>query len=441
MVQILSIGELIHTYRHKQGMALSQLTKLTGIHKATISKIENGEVRRPEYATIQPLARALNVPLKEFIELYVTVERRAEPLLRVLEDVLQQGENAALVRPVGAAFLASTSYDSYTLVEQLYDFTATVELKTMRLTLYQLIVDYSRDHGIMPFLARGLYQVYLIERDDFTRLRNVYESGKHIVQYANFLGIEDRITLYYKLAVHAFNLFLYRKSINLCLHVLQEADADNWYYINALGILQDSYFYIEDYDKSEYYSHLYTQYDYPHIKANSVLMGALLNAKKGNSAVAVEQLTSFLETCNQNDALHAINQLMLLYLKDNLLDKVEQLLAYPICPKSISTNNPNIISQLAEYYYHRAEYFIAIGDLDQGISDFLESALYYSKVNDIVRENECLNQNKINELRQKLISLANTKETLTDDEVVQISKQLDIYILEFQKRNLKKRIV
>lgn len=412
MVQILSIGELIHTYRHKQGMALSQLTKLTGIHKATISKIENGEVRRPEYATIQPLARALNVPLKEFIELYVTVERRAEPLLRVLKDVLQQGENAALVRTVGAEFLASTSDDSYTLVEQLYDFSTTVELKTMRLTLYQLIVDYSRDHGIMPFLARGLYQVYLIERDDFTRLRNVYESGKHIVQYANFLGIEDRITLYYKLAVHAFNLFLYRQSIDLCLHVLQEADADNWYYINALGILQDSYFYIEDYDKSEYYSHLYTQYDYPHIKANSVLMGALLNAKKGNSAVTIEQLTSFLETCNQDDALHAINQLMLLYLQDKQLDKAEQLLAYPICLQSISTNNPNIISQLAEYYYHRAEYFIAIGDLDQGISECLEGAFHFSRVNDTDQEKECINQIVCSHLQQNVTLSIRTLEKM-----------------------------
>lgn len=412
MVQILSIGELIHTYRHKQGMALSQLTTLTGIHKATISKIENGEVRRPEYATIQPLARALNVPLKEFIELYVTVERRAEPLLRVLKDVLQQGENAALVRTVGAAFLASTSDDSYTLVEQLYDFSTTVELKTMRLTLYQLIVDYSRDHGIMPFLARGLYQVYLIERDDFTRLRNVYESGKHIVQYANFLGIEDRITLYYKLAVHAFNLFLYRQSIDLCLHVLQEADADNWYYINALGILQDSYFYIEDYDKSEYYSYLYTQYNYPHIKVNSVLMGALLNAKKGNSAVSIEQLTSFLETCNQDDALHAINQLMLLYLQDNQLDKAEQLLAYPICLQSIRTNNPNIISQLAEYYYHRAEYFITIGDLDQGISEYLEGAFHFSRVNDTDQEKECINQIVCSHLQQNVTLSIRTLEKM-----------------------------
>ena len=326
--------------------------------------------------------------------------------------MLQQGENATLVRTVGAAFLASTSDDSYTLVEQLYDFSTTVELKTMRLTLYQLIVDYSRDHGIMPFLARGLYQVYLIERDDFTRLRNVYESGKHIVQYANFLGIEDRITLYYKLAVHAFNLFLYQQSIDLCLHVLQEADADNWYYINALGILQDSYFYIEDYDKSEYYSHLYTQYNYPHIKVNSVLMGALLNAKKGNSAVSIEQLTSFLETCNQDDALHAINQLMLLYLQDNQLDKAEQLLAYPICLQSIRTNNPNIISQLAEYYYHRAEYFITIGDLDQGISECLEGAFHFSRVNDTDQEKECINQIVCSHLQQNVTLSIRTLEKM-----------------------------
>ncbi|WP_345890078.1 aspartyl-phosphate phosphatase Spo0E family protein [Paenibacillus dendritiformis] len=40
---------------------------------------------------------------------------------------------------------------------------------------------------------------------------------------------------------------------------------------------------------------------------------------------------------------------------------------------------------------------------------------------------------KINGLRQKLIHVANQKGKFTDDEVVQVSQQLDIYILEFQK--------
>lgn len=48
---------------------------------------------------------------------------------------------------------------------------------------------------------------------------------------------------------------------------------------------------------------------------------------------------------------------------------------------------------------------------------------------------------KINELRQKLIHTANQKGKLTDEEVIQISQQLDVYILEFQKhyKNNKKK--
>ncbi|WCF10596.1 hypothetical protein NDS46_12455 [Paenibacillus thiaminolyticus] len=136
----------------------------------------------------------------------------------------------------------------------------------------------------------------------------------------------------------------------------------------------------QDYGKSEYYSRLYTQYDYPHIKTNSVLMGPLLNAKKGNSDAAVARLTSFLETCSQDAALHAINQLLPLYLQESRLDEAGQLIDYPICTESISANNPITISQLAEYYYHRSEYFITVGDIQKGVADLLERAWYFSKV-------------------------------------------------------------
>ncbi|MFD3272921.1 helix-turn-helix domain-containing protein [Paenibacillus dendritiformis] len=414
MAQILSIGELIQCHRYNKGMTLAQLSELTGIHKGTISKIENGDVKRPEYKTIRPLADTLQIPLETLVELHITVDKRADTLLFVLQDVIQQSGTPDLVTKVGRKFLESPSDDSHALVERLYDFAGHVENKEIQFALYQLIVDYSRDHGIMPFLARGLFQVYLIERDDFTRLRSVYESGKHIVQYAQFLTSEDRVTLYYKLAIHAFNLFLYRQSIELGLHVFQEAAPDNWYYINALGILRDSYFRIEDYEKSEYYSRLYIQYDYPHIKANSVLMGALLNAKKGNTATAVAQLTSFLETCNQDDALPAINQLMKIYLPNNYLNEAKRLLAYPIRPQSISTNNPNIISQLAEYFFHRAEYFAATGDFHCSISDFLESAMHFSRINDTDMEKECINQIVRCHLQQNAPMSVSTLEKLNE---------------------------
>ncbi|PZM66822.1 helix-turn-helix domain-containing protein [Paenibacillus dendritiformis] len=412
MAQILSIGELIQCHRYNRGMTLAQLSELTGVHKGTISKIENGDVKRPEYKTIRPLADTLQIPLETLVELHITVDKRADTLLFVLQDVIQHSGTAELVTKVGRKFLESPSDDSHALVERLYDFAGHVENKEIQFALYQLIVDYSRDHGIMPFLARGLFQVYLIERDDFTRLRSVYESGKHIVQYAQFLTSEDRVTLYYKLGVHALNLCLYQQSIELCLHVLREADANNWYYINALGIIRDSYFYIENYEKSEYYSRLYSQYDYPHIKTYSILMTASLNAKKGNTEVAIEQFTSFLKTCNRDDALLAINQLMKIYLRENRLEETEQLLSYPVCPLSISTNNPNIILQLGTYYYHRAEYFVAVGDLQKGISDFLESAFYFSRVNNTDKEKECINNIVRSHLQQNVGISISTLEKL-----------------------------
>ncbi|WP_374015996.1 helix-turn-helix transcriptional regulator [Paenibacillus thiaminolyticus] len=186
MAQVLSIGELIQRYRHNRDMTLSQLAELTGLHKGTISKIENGDVKRPEYMTVRPLVDTLEIPLETLVELHITVDNRADTLLFVLQDVIQHSGSADLVKKVGRKFMESPSDDSHDLVGRLYTFTDSMENKEIKLALYQVIVDYSRDHGIMPFLARGLFQVYLIERDDFTRMRDTYDSYKHIVMYADF---------------------------------------------------------------------------------------------------------------------------------------------------------------------------------------------------------------------------------------------------------------
>lgn len=414
MAQILSIGELIHRYRRNSGMTLAQLAESSGVHKGTISKIENEDVKRPEYKTLRPIAEALHIPLETVVEMYISADKRADTLLYVLQDAIQHSGSTKLLRKVGTKFLESPSDDSHSLVERLYDFTATVERKEIRLALYQLIVDYARDHGIMPFLAKGLLQVYLIERDDFTRMRAVYESGNHVIMYAHFLSVQDRIMFYYKLGIHAYNLFLYPESIKLALHVVQEAEPDNEYYIHALFILREAYFHIGNYDKSEYYTHLYSQYDGPYIKENTLLMNALLNAKKGKTDTAVAQLTSVLETYDQNLALSALNQLMIIYLQEHRLQAVENLLSYPIDSQHIIDNNPLMISQLAEYYYHRAEYFTTVGEFERGIFEFLESAFHFSRVDDVRQEKQCIHQIMQSHLTQNITMSIPTMEKLTE---------------------------
>lgn len=42
---------------------------------------------------------------------------------------------------------------------------------------------------------------------------------------------------------------------------------------------------------------------------------------------------------------------------------------------------------------------------------------------------------KIERIRQELIKVANEKKSLTDEAVVKLSQELDVYLLECQKRN------
>ncbi|TDL57628.1 aspartyl-phosphate phosphatase Spo0E family protein [Paenibacillus dendritiformis] len=48
-------------------------------------------------------------------------------------------------------------------------------------------------------------------------------------------------------------------------------------------------------------------------------------------------------------------------------------------------------------------------------------------------------EDKINELRTKLVEAVGTKGKFTDEEVVRMSQQLDSYIVELQSRQAAKR--
>ncbi|MFW5436725.1 helix-turn-helix domain-containing protein [Paenibacillus apiarius] len=53
---------------------------MTGVSKGTISKIENGETKRPDFKMIHALASAYNIPFSNIVELYLSVEKRADIL-------------------------------------------------------------------------------------------------------------------------------------------------------------------------------------------------------------------------------------------------------------------------------------------------------------------------------------------------------------------------
>ncbi|WCF09154.1 helix-turn-helix domain-containing protein [Paenibacillus thiaminolyticus] len=390
----MNLGELIQYHRQKKKMSLAKLQEAVGLDKGSLSRIENSEIKRPDFQSILSIAAVLDIPHNDIVEQYIEIGHKSEVIYNILQNELKTVAHPSLILKIAAKFLESPNEDTLYLVGKLYRDIGSIDNDGIKLSLYDFIIDYSRSHGIMPYIAKGLYQKYMIERNDFSRLKETYYSGKYILHYIDFLSKDERNELYYKLGIHAYNLRSYGDSISHCKRVLAEDSGQSLHKIYALGILRDAYFGIGEYKEAEMYSEQYKQFnalDYPHIKEHVVLMDALLAAKKGNVNHAIEQLSLFLESCSEMAAISALRQLLQLYLKQNNHEGVKNVLnkCEKISPVT-ANNNPLICSRYADYLRVKGECYLALGDFEQCISLMVESASWYSKISDTVREKECL---------------------------------------------------
>lgn len=53
--------------RKRQGLSCAQLAQLTGLHKGTVNRYENGTIKRIPNDNLHTLADVLNIPFNEFI--------------------------------------------------------------------------------------------------------------------------------------------------------------------------------------------------------------------------------------------------------------------------------------------------------------------------------------------------------------------------------------
>ncbi|MCE5171652.1 helix-turn-helix domain-containing protein [Paenibacillus profundus] len=386
-----SLGELIQYHRQKKDISLNKLQELVGIDKGSLSRIENGEVKRPDFQMILSISTALDIPCDDIVELYIEIGHKANVMYSILLKVLEISIPSSLVIKIATKFLESPKENSEDLVEKLYQTTDSVKDTSIKLSLYKLIIDYSRDHGIMFYIAKGLMQEYLIERNDFSKLNGTYQKGRYILKYAHCLSVEERVNLHYRLGVHAYNLCCFEESIALCEKVIDEDPTKSILSAEAHGIICDSYYFLGKYDMCEEYMIRYSEFPFPFIKDNVKVTTAVLYAKKGNVDLAIEQLQECLKSCGQNSLLHIINQLMLLYLQNDNLSAIEELLNYEEKIISIPYTSPFKQLEVAHYYEIKGNYYISLGSTEEGIDCFFKSALRYSRVNAVKKERECIN--------------------------------------------------
>ncbi|MGG4392730.1 transcriptional regulator [Paenibacillus thiaminolyticus] len=292
-----------------------------------------------------------------------------------------------LIVKVASACLHSKDMDSIDLMERLYEFVAQeVNTDSLKLALYDLIIRQSRGHGINKFVAKALFQKYLIERNDFTKLHSTYDSGRYVLHYVDFLSAEERVSLYYKLGVHAYNLRLFQESIDLCINNVTVEIPISLIKADSIAVVHNSYYYLGEYDLSESYLKQYMTFPYPHIKDNAKLMTAVLHAKTGNRDLALAQLEECLQSCGDNALLNVIKQLMILYLEKKDWASIEKLFRWEEKVISISYYTPYKKSELAHYYKLKGDYWVSVGNIEIGAQCYLESASWYSKVNDKLNE-------------------------------------------------------
>lgn len=391
-----TVGELVRKYRRDAGMTLSKLSELSGIPKGTISRIENGNVKKPEFQTVGPLAATLGIPFEDVVERYIHMEKRADPLLMILQSVIPNG-NMELIEKIALRFLESPSEDSYDLVERLFTLTNTVEDKKVRLALYRMITNHSRDHGIGLFLAKGLLYSYLIERDDFSKLESTYQNGRHVLQYIRFLSDEERLSLHYKLGVHAYNLMKYKDCATLCEYIVINEKTRSKVKANALYAAGLAYYELGNYEKLESYLREYGTYPYPDVKQNKKMTTALIKSRKGNIEEAVEQLWELLPKARANNILLIITRLFEIYLQTNNVQKATELLAFEAVLEKTPLQTPISRSQLAYFYRLKGVLMCTLNQPYNALDSFYKSAVHYSKISQFDEIMKSLNMGAVAE--------------------------------------------
>ncbi|UHA72158.1 helix-turn-helix domain-containing protein [Paenibacillus sp. 481] len=388
-----SIGDLLRQRRNEVNVTLGRLQDITNINKGTISKIENGEVKQPEFSTIHPIAQALNISFEDTVTCYIQNEHRADVLYTLLQEIIRkQEEDPLLVSKVATKFLEAPRQDSYDAITKLYNTSIALNNSTLQLVMYEVIICYTRGHGVMPYLAKSLYQKYVIERNDFSRLYTTYETGKYILNYVDMLSPEERISLYFKLGIHAYTLQMYEESIDFCKNAIYLDNSDSEFTINAVGILQDAYLYLGAYDLSEKYLNQYRKYAHYRVTDNVRLVTAMLTAKRGNTELAIAQFQECLQNCKDDFIVHVVNQLLILYLEKDQLSAIGDLLQLDEKITAITYTAPLKRSELAHFYKLKGDYYarIKMKEHEDVVGSYLESAFKYAQVNDIQKERECM---------------------------------------------------
>ncbi|MBG9800209.1 helix-turn-helix domain-containing protein [Brevibacillus laterosporus] len=376
-----TIGEMIKEKREIRGISLSEVSRLTGISKGVLSKIETGETKRPELRTLKPIAEILEIPYEEIIERYINVEHRIGIYHDFLVEVIEVS-TPSLINKVATKFLENLRNETFTSLEYLYKLASTNLNGDVRVALYNTIVQYARTHGLPNYIAKGLFQKYLIERQDLKRMEESFKYGEEIVHYIDFLSHEEKVTFYYKMALQAFALKKYEACIELGKVGHAEDTTENEIKERVALAICNSYMFTENYHELESHLLLYEKLGYKFIHDRIKFFRAIILARTGNEKLAIPLLKECLEESTEKNRLHRVNELVEALLRVGDLDSLSYILEQENKNTIVKDFTPYKYSELGKYFRNKGVFLVSCNLFDEAMEAYLQGMNCYSKIND-----------------------------------------------------------
>lgn len=384
-----TIGEVIKKYREQAGLTISKLAELSGISKGAISKIERGETERPEFNTIKPIAKVLDMPKQELIEHYVEIHQRPDVLMELLKESVELS-NVSLASKVALRFLQSNYEESHTLAEQLYHYVTSLTDTDIQLSLYEVVIKYARQRGMQTFLAKGLLQKYLIERLDLKRLDESFKVGEEILHYADFLSLEEKITFYFRMALHAHNTKRYVECIELCKAGLPLETADTELKARAYLAMVNSYYFLNNFEAVEKHLDIFEKFTYDFVSDATKTTRGIVKAKMKQFDLAIPLLRQCLDEFGKDNKIYVATELLEIYFQTEDMDSIAQLLTREQEFLPVNPQTPYMHILIGLYYQFKGNFLTRIGHFDDGMSSYITSLRCYGNVYALEEITKCM---------------------------------------------------
>lgn len=423
------LGELIQCYRNRKNMTQQDFAKEAGIGHESVIAIEKGEMPF-EYAVLKSFLAVLHIPMEEIVAHLVTEKVSSELWLSLIEGFLHSQDRHLRVDIV-IHVLACCDEDCEDLLLRLYQMVqqwkGSIEL---RIELLDNVISYARSRDLQSLVAKGLFYRYLVERDDFSKMEETFKSGQDVLPYVRLLPRDDRVVFYYKLGVHAFHIDRFYESIELAKIGIAEDSSVSTFKAYSTLLICSSYFRLEEYNQAEKYLKVFSQFPFSFVQENVDFLTTKLHEKRGHIELAISQLQKCFTVSSYKISI--VNSLLDLYLTKNDSTSARQLLQQEHVYLNVNYLNPNSISGHAYYYKLKGKWLHRWGKNSEAVDCYIQSVSMFVELT----ENDIELLRKMERTRLKMMNAAKTGRNLTDDSVVQLSQELDTYIVEIQKKGI-----